>query len=98
MKLTAAIIERSGQLSREQFPDSELILLFAPGTPSKTRLDLTAQLHDKDIRIMDYSNLIPSTLAGTQLPDGHPTPLFHRMVAEQIVKDLGWDTHCKPAD
>jgi hypothetical protein len=98
MKLTAAIIERSARLSREQFPDSKFVLLFAPGTLSKTRLDLIAQLQDKDIRILDYSNLIPGTLAGMHFPDGHPTPLFHRMVAEQVVQDLGLDIHCQPAD
>jgi hypothetical protein len=89
-KLTAAIIDRSAQLAREQFPDSKFVLLFAPGTPSRPRLDLAAQLHDKDIRILDYSGLIPRTLAGTHMPDGHPTPIFHRIVAEELSKIWDW--------
>ena len=94
-RLTAAMIDRSAEISREQFPDSKFVVLFPPD--SQTVSDITKRLHDKDIRILDYSSLISGARTDVLMPDKHPMPIFYKEMAEQIAKDLGLETRCPRA-
>jgi hypothetical protein len=87
VRLTAAIIEKSAALARQQFPATKFIMLIAPG--AKLGSDVAHELKDKDIQVLDYSSLISFNTPGLFLPyDGHPSGLFHKLMAGQIVKDL----------
>jgi hypothetical protein len=92
VQLTAAIIDRTAELSREQFPNSKFVMLFAPH--SKTGPGVAKRLRDKNIKVLDYSGLIADTRTDTQMAEGHPTSIFHKAMAEQVVKDLGLEVRC----
>lgn len=92
VRLTAAIIEQSASLARRQLPASKFVMVIAPDSQSGG--DVVNELKDTDIKVLDYSNLIPAGTPGLFLPyDHHPTGLFHKIIAEQIVHDLGLGCH-----
>ncbi len=93
--LTTAIISKTYTLSKQQFPQSKFVVILANHEADGANDPFLQSLKELPVRVLDYRSLIPDEMEGGTTPyDGHPSALFHRIVAEHLVADLGIEAPC----
>lgn len=93
--LTTAIIAQTYTLSKQQFPLSKFVVILANHDADGANDAFLQSLKELPVRVLDYRSLIPDEMEGGTTPyDGHPSALFHRIVAEHLVADLGIEAPC----
>ena len=84
-RFTAKLIEQSYKEYQRQFGNDNFYVVFLPAWGN----DIKPYLDELHIKYLDYDRLLPYwqdryNFAG----DGHPRPLFYKILAEQIEKDV----------
>lgn len=83
---TARILEESRNVFEDKFGSEDFYILLYPGNGEK----LKPYLEKANVKYLDYSHLFdPSQTGFTIEGDGHPTPQAHKIIAEQLTRDLG---------
>lgn len=86
--LTARILAASKQRFHQQFGDGRFVVVIFPG--SQHAAELGRALGRQGVEILDYRALFDAADPEYAIPnDWHPTPQAHRLLAEQLVTDLG---------
>jgi hypothetical protein len=87
-QLTAAIIERSSQLFKQQFPGSDFFLIVYPNKISAP-LSMPNELKGSSVAVINLSKLFDPNEADYQfVGDGHPTPKANHALASALPESI----------
>jgi len=87
--LTTKIIEEARNSFCRTFRRSQFYVLLYPDSGSRFRPSIKKHLERVQVQYLDYTELFDPNTAGLRLEaDNHPTPKAHRLVGEQLVRDL----------
>lgn len=87
-ELTANIIKKSEEEFKKQFNNAPFYVIVYPDVLHKDS-PMVELLRKKGLKVLDYRKLFPFPSKEFQLQhDGHPTPEAHRLLMEQLTKDL----------
>lgn len=84
LRITARVIQAARDEFKRKFNSEDFYVLLYPGRKSS----LIPYLEQAGIKYLDYAKVFPFTPAYHLFQDGHPSPLAHQTLAEQVVKDL----------
>lgn len=70
-----------------KYENSQFYVIFNPIT-AKTSDRMKKLLSDFGVEFLDYSKVWDPKNPASVIPEGHPSPLVYRLVAEQLAKDL----------
>jgi hypothetical protein len=88
-ELTARILSEVAREARERLGAAEFRVVFFPGT--RAVAEMAPRLQRLGVPTLDYSELLDYELDGYRYLDSHPKPEVHRLLADQLVTDLGLD-------
>lgn len=87
-ELTANLIKKSQEEYKKQFNNDRFYVVMYPDALKKDS-PMIGLLKERGINVIDYRNLFPFPSKKYQLQhDGHPNPEAHRLLMEQLTKDL----------
>ena len=88
--LTSRIITESKKLYLKQFPGSRFYVMMYPVSGMKMEGDqLVTSIKNRGVEVLDYRSLFEMDSLHTIKGDGHPNGLANKIIAEQLMKDLG---------
>jgi hypothetical protein len=88
MEFTARIFARASSLFQEQFGRGRFIVVIFPGSAHAARL--ARELRRVGVDRLDYSQLLDFEDAAHHIRhDYHPSARTYRLIADQLVQDLG---------
>ena len=87
-ELTANLIKATEGEYKKQFKNDKFYVILYPDALKKDS-PMFALLKERGIKVLDYRKLFPYPAKQYQLTyDGHPNPEAHRLLMEQLTKDL----------
>ncbi|WP_428659649.1 hypothetical protein [Runella sp.] len=87
-ELTANLIKKSQEEYKKQFKNDRFYVVIYPDAVKKDS-PMIGLLKARGINVIDYRNLFPFPSKKYQLQhDGHPNPEAHRLLMEQLTKEL----------
>lgn len=93
LALTADVIRAARDRLKSRYPNSEFNVLIYPEHPKNefSSTDILPYLEERSMDVLDYSSLLSEGNPDDYWfeYDGHPTAAAHRIVAEQLSRDLG---------
>jgi hypothetical protein len=89
IRLTTKMIEEARNSFCRTFRRSRFYVLLYPDSGSLYRQRIKKYLERAQVEYLDYTELFDPNTAGWRIKtDNHPTPKAHRLVAQQLVRDL----------
>jgi hypothetical protein len=87
-ELTANLIKKSQEEYKKQFKNDHFYVVMYPDALKKDS-PMMGLLKERGINVIDYRNLFPFPSKKYQLQhDGHPNPEAHRLLMDQLTRDL----------
>ncbi len=87
-ELTANLIKKSQEEFKKQFNNDDFYVVIYPDVIKKDS-PMIGLLKERGLKVLDYRKLFPFPSKQYQLQyDGHPNPEAHRLLIEQLTKDL----------